>query len=113
MQTRAKGSLVSAGDDGALAPFGLVFPLRGRSPTLSDTKPVGLEPSQKAMARKRCSRSDRNFDGKKELRASIVFASLKPGLTKILSGRRWVWGRSVYVSALRLDDGELLDYCFS
>ena len=38
----------------------------------------------------------------------IIFASLKPGQTKILSGRRWVWGRSVYVSALRLDDGELL-----
>ena len=51
---------------------------------------------------------DRIFDGKKELRASIIFASLKPGQTKILSGRRWVWGRSVYVSALRLDDGELL-----
>ena len=25
-----------------------------------------------------------------------------------MSGRRWVWGRLVYVSTLRLDDGELL-----
>jgi hypothetical protein len=25
-----------------------------------------------------------------------------------LSGRRWVWGRQVYISALRLEDGELL-----
>ena len=58
--------------------------------------------------RLRIRKSDRIFDGKKELRASIIFASLKPGQTKILSGRRWVWGRSVYVSALRLDDGELL-----
>ena len=38
----------------------------------------------------------------------IVFANLKPGQTQVLSGRRWVWGRLVYVSALRLDDGELL-----
>ena len=38
----------------------------------------------------------------------IVFANLKPGQTRILSGRKWVWGRSVYVSALRLEDGELL-----
>ena len=38
----------------------------------------------------------------------IIFAHLKPGQTQILSGRRRVWGRLVYVSALRLDDGELL-----
>ena len=42
------------------------------------------------------------------MRASIIFAHLKPGQTQVLSGRRWVWGRLVYVSALRLDDGELL-----
>ena len=52
--------------------------------------------------------SERIFDGQKELRASIIFADLKPGQTRILSGRRWVWGRSVYVSALRLENGELL-----
>ena len=51
---------------------------------------------------------DRIHDGKKQLRASIVFANLKPGQTRILSGRQWVWGRAVYVSALRLEDGELL-----
>lgn len=58
--------------------------------------------------RLRIRKSDRIFNGKKELRASIIFAHLKPGQTRILSGRRWVWGRSVYVSALRLEDGELL-----
>lgn len=58
--------------------------------------------------RLRIKKSDRISDGKKQLRASIVFANLKPGQTQILSGRRWVWGRLVYVSALRLDDGELL-----
>ena len=58
--------------------------------------------------RLRIRHSDRIFDGKKQLRASIVFAHLKPGQTQILSGRKWVWGRCVYVSALRLEDGELL-----
>lgn len=58
--------------------------------------------------RLRIKKSDRIGDGKKQLRASIVFANLKPGQTQILSGRRWVWGRLVYVSALRLEDGELL-----
>jgi hypothetical protein len=58
--------------------------------------------------RLRIRHSDRIDDGKKQLRASIVFANLKPGQSRILSGRKWVWGRSVYVSALRLDDGELL-----
>ncbi len=56
----------------------------------------------------RIRKSDRICDGKKALRASTIFANLKPGQTQILSGRRWVWGRSVYVSALRLEDGELL-----
>ena len=58
--------------------------------------------------RLRIRESDRIGDGHKELRASIIFANLKPGQTQILSGRRWVWGRSVYVSALRLENGELL-----
>ena len=53
------------------------------------------------------SRRHRIGDGKKQLRASIIFANLKPGQTQTLSGRRWVWGRLVYVSALRLDEGEL------
>lgn len=58
--------------------------------------------------RLRIRKSDRIFDGNKDLRASIIFANLKPGQARILSGRRWVWGRSVYISALRLEDGELL-----
>ena len=56
----------------------------------------------------RIKKSDRIGEGKRHLRASVVFAHLKPGQTQILSGRRLVWGRLVYVSALRLDDGELL-----
>jgi hypothetical protein len=37
-----------------------------------------------------------------------VFASLRAGETRILSGKRWVWGRRVYLVATRLADGELL-----
>ena len=46
-------------------------------------------------------------DGQKSFSASVVFAHLKVGQREVLSGKRWVWGRSVYVSALRLEDGEL------
>lgn len=37
-----------------------------------------------------------------------MFSHLQSGQSEVLSSRRWVWGRLVYVSALRLDDGELL-----
>ncbi len=47
-------------------------------------------------------------DGQKSLIASIVFSHLQSGQSEVLSSRRWVWGRLVYVSALRLNDGELL-----
>ena len=47
-------------------------------------------------------------DGQKNFSASIIFAHLQAGQSESLSGRRWVWGRLVYVSALRLEDGELL-----
>lgn len=52
--------------------------------------------------------SDKIENGKRQLRASIVFANLKPGQTLTLSGKKLVWGRWVYVCALRLDDGKLL-----
>jgi hypothetical protein len=58
--------------------------------------------------RVRIRETDKISDGRQSLASSIVFAHLQPGQTEILSGRRWVWGRSVYVSALRLEDGALL-----
>ena len=58
--------------------------------------------------RLRIRESDRIDDGRKQLRASIIFAHLQPGQTQVLSGKKLVWGRLVYVSALRLDNGELL-----
>jgi hypothetical protein len=48
------------------------------------------------------------YDGQKSLSAAIVFAHLQPGQSEVLNGRRLVLGRMVYVSALRLEDGELL-----
>lgn len=47
-------------------------------------------------------------NGQKSLAASVIFAHLQIGEHCVLSGKRWVWGRQVYVSALRLEDGELL-----
>ena len=58
--------------------------------------------------RLRIRESDQISNGRKPLRASIVFSHLQPGQTQILSGKRLVWGRLVYVSALRLETGELL-----
>jgi hypothetical protein len=65
-----------------------------------------LEPS--IPFRFRIRQSDLISDGQKRLSAAITFAHLVVGQREILSGRRWVWGRSVYVAALRLEDGELL-----
>ena len=75
-----------------------------------------LEPTIRFRLRIR--ESDRINDGRRQLRASIVFAHLQPGQTQILSGKKLVWGRLVYVSALRLDNGELIivitpDFCES
>jgi hypothetical protein len=52
--------------------------------------------------------TDQISDGSQKLATSIIFAHLQAGQREILSGRRWVWGRQVYISALRLEDGELL-----
>jgi hypothetical protein len=65
-----------------------------------------IEP--KIRFRLRIRESDQISNGRRQLRASIVFAHLQPGQTQILSGKRLVWGRLVDVSALRLDNGELL-----
>ena len=53
--------------------------------------------------RLRIRHSDKISNGKQKLRASVVFAHLLPGQSQVLSGRRWVWGRSVYVAGLRLE----------
>ena len=65
-----------------------------------------LEPS--IPFRLRIRESEKIGDGGKKLRTSVVFAHLKIGESQVLSARRWVWGRLVYVAGLRLEDGELL-----
>lgn len=42
------------------------------------------------------------------MRADRLFQALKPGHARYLEGRRPVWGCFVHLSALRLEDGELL-----
>ena len=46
--------------------------------------------------------------GKQRQKGARVFAHLKVGEQRCLSGKRWVWGRRVYIVATRLEDGELL-----
>ena len=60
--------------------------------------------------RLRLRHSDRisSRSGKSRQSAERVFANLKVGEQRALSGKRWVWGCRVYVVATRLDEGELL-----
>ncbi len=46
--------------------------------------------------------------GKSHQKGKRVFASLKVGESRCLSGKRLVWGRRVHIIATRLADGELL-----
>jgi len=46
--------------------------------------------------------------GKTRQQGKQVFASLKVGEQRVLSGKRWVWGHRLYIVATRLEDGELL-----
>ena len=47
-------------------------------------------------------------DGQKQLRADVCFQDLQVGQSKVLSNRRQIWGHSLYIAAMRLDDGDLL-----
>jgi hypothetical protein len=58
--------------------------------------------------RLRIRESDKIGGGARKLRTSVVFAHLKIGESQVLSGRRQVWGRAVYIAGLRLENGELL-----
>jgi hypothetical protein len=52
--------------------------------------------------------SDHFFDGKNSFNSTVVFSHLKIGEQQVLKHRRRIWGHWVYVSALRLEDNELL-----
>lgn len=48
------------------------------------------------------------FDGQKSLKTTIVFQDLQPHQSKVLSGKRRLWGQWLYLAGLRLEDGSLL-----
>jgi IS4 transposase len=52
--------------------------------------------------------SDKLFDGKNSFKSKVVFSYLKIGEMQVLKNRRQVWSHWLYVSALRLEDHELL-----
>lgn len=47
-------------------------------------------------------------DGQKKLRADVCFQDLQVGQSKVLSQPRLVWGHSLYIASMRLEDGDLL-----
>lgn len=52
--------------------------------------------------------SDKLDDGRQSLKAKVVFSNSSINQQQVLRHRRQVWGHSVYVAALRLEDGKLL-----
>lgn len=46
--------------------------------------------------------------GKTCQRGERLFASLREGEQRVMSGKRWVWGCRIYLAATRLKDGELV-----
>ncbi len=52
--------------------------------------------------------SERLGDGRRTLKASILLQHLKPHQQQVLTKRRRLWGRWLYVAALRLEDNRLL-----
>jgi hypothetical protein len=52
--------------------------------------------------------SDKLNDGQRGLSGKVVFSALQPNQQQVLSRPRRLWGHQLYVSALRLETGELL-----
>ena len=52
--------------------------------------------------------SDQLDDGRKRLKAKVVFSNLQVNQHQVLRQPRLLWGCGVYVAALRLEDGSLL-----
>jgi hypothetical protein len=52
--------------------------------------------------------SDLLWDGRRSLKTAIVFQDLQPHQSKVLSGKRRLWGHWLYLAGLRLEDGSLL-----
>jgi Transposase DDE domain len=67
-----------------------------------------LNNTRKLPLRIRIRHSDKLYDGQRFLKAQVLFSHLQPGERMVLKNRRRVWGHWLHVSALRLEDGELL-----
>lgn len=111
---KKKGNSNSIGRMDLLDQFFQIFPTAKVSYICGDREFIGKEWLTYLMIepeipfRLRIKADHKISDGRKRLRAEIIFAHLQIGQQTTLSGKRWLWGRQVYVSALRLDDGELL-----
>jgi len=97
-----------------LGEFFLAFPQVEVEDLCADREFMGEEwfeyllESAKLPFRIRIRESDKLDDGQKCLKAKVVFASLQVGEQVVLSKPRKLWGRWLYVAALRLPDGKLL-----
>jgi hypothetical protein len=67
-----------------------------------------LNDTRKLPLRIRIRHGGKLYYGRRFLKAQAVYSHLKPGERRVLKNRRWVWGHWLHISALRLDDGELL-----
>lgn len=94
--------------------FFALFPERKIAFLATDREFVGkdwlgyLLQRPKTPIRARIRESEYLSDGSKSLRASVLFADLRPQQVKVLSKRRRLWGHWVYIAATRLEDNSLL-----
>jgi hypothetical protein len=94
--------------------FYALFPERQLAFLATDREFIGqdwlsyLLQRPKTPIRARIRESDCLSDGRKKLRASVLFADLRPGAVKVLPKRRRLWGHWVYLAAARLEDNSLL-----
>lgn len=94
--------------------FFALFPGRQIAFVATDREFVGKEwlgyllQRPKTPIRARIRESEHFSDGSKSLKASVLFADLRPGEVNVLTKRRRLWGHWVYVCAARLEDNSLL-----
>lgn len=67
-----------------------------------------LNHTRRLPLRIRIRHSEKLYDGQREVKVKTLFSHLSVGQSQVLRNRRRLWGHWLYVSALRLDDGDLL-----
>jgi hypothetical protein len=97
-----------------LGEFLTVFPTAQVAYLTADREFLGKEWFEYLMEhanlpfRIRIRHSDKLNDGQRWLSGKVVFSALEPNQQQVLSRPRRLWGHWLYVSALRLETGELL-----